>query len=365
MIKLLNCKWNELSERLEGKKLYCFGSGSQAEWLSYEICQVHLAERIYAFIDNAPQRCGKYVEIDGVQIPIISFEMFIAQCDEDTVILITSMHYGDMVEQMDQEPLLDGLECYIEVFLEEITEKALVEKNNEAVEKIPKKIHYCWFGKKDIPEQYKRYMESWQEFCPDYEIIRWDESNYDYNKVNYTRQAYKLGKWAFVSDYARLDIIYAHGGIYLDVDVEVVRNLDDLLIDQMFCGFEKGNCINTGLGFGAVKGFELLRSMREMYHNLNFINPNGTFNLTACTKYQTDFMKKKGLKRNGKQQEIGGIKVYPRTVLAPCDFFGVNSQFSDMTYTIHHYAATWFEKGKSKEALLQRNYEIMQRMREA
>ena len=76
-------------------------------------------------------------------------------------------------------------------------------------------------------------------------------------------------------------------------------------------------------------------------------------------------MKKKGLKRNGKQQEIGGIKVYPRTVLAPCDFFGVNSQFSDMTHTIHHYAATWFEKGKSKEALLQRNYEMMQRMREA
>lgn len=364
MIKLLNCRWNELADKLEGKKIYCFGSGSQAEWLSYEICHLHFAEKISAFVDNNLDKQGSFIRLDGIHIPIISFEKFVRQRDVNTVMLITSMYYSAMIDQMDREPLLDGLECYIEVFLEETIEKACFEKESTPVEKIPKRIHYCWFGKQDIPNQYVKYMESWKRFCPDYEIVRWDESNYDYSKEEYTRQAYKAGKWAFVSDYARLDIVYTYGGIYLDVDVEIVRNLDPLLMNQMFCGFEKGNCINTGLGFGAVRGFEPLRSMRETYENVAFINSDGTLNLTACTKYQTDFLKAQGLKRNGKQQLVNGIKVYPRTVLAPYDFFGVSNQFSDMTFTIHHYAATWFETEKNKKALVQKNREIEQRIRE-
>lgn len=363
MIKLLNCKWDELPGKLEGKKVYCFGSGNQAEWLSYEICQIHLAEKICAFVDNNFEKHGTFVELDSIHIPIISFDKFIQLRDMNTVMLITSMHYSAMIEQMDQEPVLDGLECYIEVFLEEEIEKVDFDNKSGRIEKIPKKIHYCWFGKQDIPKQYLRYMESWQQICPDYEIIRWDESNYDYNKVKYTSQAYKAGKWAFVSDYARLDVIYTYGGIYLDVDVEIVKKLDDLLANQMFCGFEKGNCINTGLGFGAVKGFEPLRSMREMYHDVTFVNTDGTLNLTACTKYQTDFLKTIGLVRNGKQQLIEGISIYPRTVLAPYDFFGASNLFSDMTFTVHHYAATWFEAARDKKALVQKNHEILRRMR--
>lgn len=364
MIRLLNCKWNELNEKLTNKKLYCFGSGSQAEWLSYEICQVHLAEKISAFIDNNFNKQGTFVELDGIKIPVISFDNFVKQRNNGTVILVTSMYYSDMLEQMDREPLLDGVECYIEVFLEEPIEKAYFNVAHNEAEKIPKKIHYCWFGKQDIPQQYLEYLQSWERFCPDYEIIRWDESNYDYDKVSYTSQAYRAGKWAFVSDYARLDIIYTYGGIYLDVDVEVVRNLDPLLKNQMFCGFEKGNLINTGLGFGAEKGFEPLRNMREMYKNVLFINSDGTLNLTPCTKFQTDFLESRGLKRNGKQQLIDEIMVYPRTVLAPYDFFQVSNQFSDMTFTAHHYAATWFGRKNNKRSLVQKNHEIIQRMRE-
>ena len=365
MIKLLNCKWNELPENIRDKRLYCFGAGNQAEWLSYEICQVHLADQICAFIDNDAKKQGSCVRLDGVCIPVISFEQFITERDDGTVVLITSMYYCDMVEQMDAEPSLDGLRCYIEVFLDEQKETVSVDVGNTGMQRIPKKIHYCWFGKQDIPEQYKKYMESWKKFCPDYEIIRWDESNYDYSKVNYTLQAYEAKKWAFVSDYARLDVVYQHGGIYLDVDVEVVNNLDDLLANQMFCGFEKGNCVNTGLGFGAIKGFELLKSMKEMYNRIDFVRADGTLNRTACTKYQTDFLVKKGLKRNGKQQSIGGMKVYPRTVLAPYDFFCVSDQFSDMTHTVHHYAATWFDTEQSKKRLIQKNCELRKRMQES
>ncbi len=364
MIKLLNCKWNELIGRLKGKKIYCFGSGSQSEWLSYEICHINMAERICAFVDNNPEKQGTLKEIDNVFIPVISFEKFVKNRDDSTAVIITSMYYSDIIEQMDQNPALDGMPCYVEVFLEEEVEKVDIEKDNTLEESIPKKIHYCWFGKKQIPNQFLKYMESWKKFCPDYEIVRWDESNYDYDKINYTKQAYKEGKWAFVSDYVRLDVVHTYGGIYLDVDVEIMRNLDNLLANQMFCGFEKGNCINTGLGFGAIKGFEPLKSMREMYNTIDFINSDGSLNLTACTKYQTDFLIAKGLKRDGKQQLLEGITIYPRTVLAPFDFCGVSNQFSNMTFTVHHYAATWFETNKGKKSLLQRNAEILQRMQE-
>lgn len=354
-----------MPEKIKGKKLYCFGSGKQAEWLSYEISQIHLADQICAFVDNDLRKQGTFLTLDDIQIPILSFEQFVAERNDSTVVLITSMYYSDMVDQLDAEPLLDDLECYIEVFLEEPRELAVIDDGNVRMQQIPKRIHYCWFGKQDIPEQYKKYIDSWKKLCPDYEIIRWDESNYDYKKVKYTHQAYNAGKWAFVSDYARLDVIEQYGGIYLDVDVEVVKNLDGLLADQMFCGFEKGNCVNTGLGFGAVKGFELLKSMKEMYHQVDFLRDDGTLNLTACTKYQTDFLKKNGLKRNGKQQNIKGIKVYPRTVLAPYDFWGVDNQFSDMTHAVHHYAATWFSAKHSKERLVQRNCELKKRMQES
>ena len=94
---------------------------------------------------------------------------------------------------------------------------------------IPKKIHYCWFGRNEIPEKTLRCIESWKKYCPDYEIIQWNEDNYDINKIPYMKDAYKEKKWAFVSDYARLDVIYQYGGIYLDTDVELVNSLDDLL----------------------------------------------------------------------------------------------------------------------------------------
>ena len=99
---------------------------------------------------------------------------------------------------------------------------------------IPKKISYCWFGGNPLPEKITKCIESWKKYCPDYEIIRWDETNYDVNKIPFVRDAYKEKKWAFVSDYARLDIIYNQGGIYLDTDVELVKNID----------FEKILCYN-------------------------------------------------------------------------------------------------------------------------
>lgn len=363
MVDLRNCKWDEFLTRLGDRHLYCFGSGELAKWLSAEVCGHDISSRIVAFVDNNELKSGTYVNVDGREIPVMSYQDFLLHRNKDSVMLITNMYYSDILEQMDGEEALSGMECYIEVFLKEeqakVSESELFTQNERT---IPKVIHYCWFGKQEIPEVYKQYIASWKKYCPDYEIVRWDERNYDYTKIPYTRQAYEAGKYAFVSDYARLDIVYNHGGIYLDIDVEITRNLDLLLGNDMFCGFEKGNVVNTGLGFGAKAGFAKLGEMRAQYHDLNFFREDGSLTLTACTKYQTDYLTERGLKRNGKLQIIDGIRVFPRTVLAPFDFYGVDDFTSKETFSVHHYAATWFSKANHKELLLKRNDELRERM---
>ena len=116
---------------------------------------------------------------------------------------------------------------------------------------IPKKIHYCWIGGNPLPELAIKCIESWKKYCPDYEIIEWNEKNYDFRKNQFMREAYDEKKWGFVPDYARLDIIYEHGGIYLDTDVEIIKPLDSLLKEQGFAGMEQPGIVALGLGFGA------------------------------------------------------------------------------------------------------------------
>lgn len=363
MVELKNCNWKDFLSKLNCRPLYCFGCGELATWLAKGVCGQNISEYIVAFVDNDKRKEGTYICIDNKYIPVISYSEFVKTRAKDSVMLITSMYYSEILDQLDNERILAGMDCYIEVFLEEemikVSEKEL---RGSSIEQIPKIIHYCWFGKKEMPNVYKQYMETWKKYCPDYEIIRWDESNYDYTKTEYTKNAYDAGKWAFVSDYARLDIVYNNGGIYLDTDVEVVKNLDALLNNNMFCGFEKGNLINTGLGFGAIKGFEKLKRMRNIYHAISFKRENGLLNLTACTKYQTDYLMQEGLERDGSLQKINGIKILPRTVLSPFDFYGVSDLTSEATFTIHHYAATWLHQNNCKEKLVKRNDELRKRM---
>ena len=150
---------------------------------------------------------------------------------------------------------------------------------------IPKIIHYCWFGKNKYPAIVQKCVASWHKYCPDYEIKLWNEDNYDVKKNMYMIEAYKNKKWAFVSDFARLDIIYKEGGIYLDADVELVRSLDDLLEEKCFVAGD-GMGINTGLGFGAEKEHTVVKEMLDLYEGKHFITA-GVPDLTPCTVLNT------------------------------------------------------------------------------
>lgn len=226
---------------------------------------------------------------------------------------------------------------------------------------IPKVIHYCWFGKNEIPDNLKRCIESWKKKLPDYEICRWDESNYDINKCEYIREAYSEKKWAFVSDYARLDICYTYGGIYLDTDVEVIKSFDDLLNLDGFCGMEIGkekmpNEVNVGLALGMQKGLEIGRILRDTYHSLHFKREDGSLDLTPCPVIQTKILKEFGLLANNKMQVIENLTVFPTDYFCPMNQYTGKIEITDRTYSIHHYFDSWDSPVDQKRRKLRMKY---------
>ncbi len=206
---------------------------------------------------------------------------------------------------------------------------------------IPKIIHYCWFGGKALSPLAEKCIASWNFFLPDYKIIRWDESNYDFNKILYTRQAAEAQKWAFVTDYARLDILYLHGGIYFDVDVEVIRPFDELLELPAFAGFEHRNLVNSGLGMGAIPGNPIIREMRDDYIGRNFLLSNGKKNMTPCPIYQTTVLMQHGLKKENRKQDLGNIVIFPEEYFSPFNIYSGKMNKNAATFSIHWYNASW------------------------
>ena len=206
---------------------------------------------------------------------------------------------------------------------------------------IPKVIHYCWFGGNPLPELAKKCIKSWKKYCPDYEIIEWNESNFDFNCCDYAKEAYQAKKWAFVSDVARMKIIYEYGGIYLDVDVEVIKPLDDLLLNDAYFGFEADKYIATGLGFGACKGNELIGLFLDDYYNRSFVKDDGSFDTTPCPQIQTSILLKFGLIQNGTKQIIKNATIFPTDFFCPLDYNTGKTTITSNTYSIHHFNASW------------------------
>ncbi len=210
---------------------------------------------------------------------------------------------------------------------------------------IPKKIHYCWFGDAEPDELTKKCIASWSKYCPDYEIVKWSEDNYNVNRHPYMKEAYEAGKWAFVTDYARLDILYEHGGIYFDTDVELIKNPDDLLKNKAFAGMEDGYLVATGLGIGSEPGTEIIGKLRDIYKDIHFKTEFG-YDTTACVEYTTNYLKKRGLKKEDNIQTIDDLTIYPKEYFCPVNAGSRKANITENTYTIHHFAASWYQGSK-------------------
>lgn len=207
---------------------------------------------------------------------------------------------------------------------------------------IPKKIHYCWFGGNPYPEDFLKYLETWKKYCPNYEIIEWNEKTFDINSNKYVKEAYECKKWAFVTDYVRLWAIYNYGGIYMDTDVEVLRSLDSFLECQAFSGFEREDAVPTGIMAGE-KGQRAIKDLLDMYNNMNFINADGTMNLHTNVELITKYFSDKGIKLNNTKQTINGFTMYPKDFFCPKNSRTLEIELTDNTYTIHHFQGSWVE----------------------
>ncbi len=212
---------------------------------------------------------------------------------------------------------------------------------------IPKKIHYCWFGGKPLNKLGKKCLASWKKFFPDYEIIEWNESNFDFGCCRYVEEAAKEKKWAFVSDYARYKILYEQGGIYFDTDVEVIKSFDDILEKGAFMGRENPDeimAVAPGLGMAVEPGLEIYKEVLDDYEKSSFYNADGTLNLYTVVYRMTDILRKHGLQDTTNIQKVAGITIYPSEYFCPIDMKTGRVETTSNTYSIHRYAGSWVDK---------------------
>lgn len=210
---------------------------------------------------------------------------------------------------------------------------------------IPKVIHYCWFGGNQLPDTAIKCIESWRRFCPGYEIREWNESNFDVAECDYVREAYEAKKWAFVSDYARFKILHEEGGLYFDVDVEMVSPIDDIVSAGPFMGVEDSDnmLVNPGLGLGAEPGMDFYAVMLERYRGMHFSFSDDPDSVKTVVDYTTELLKDYGLVRTDEVQEVCGIRIYPKDYFNPTDMDSGRVTITGNTVSIHHYAATWVD----------------------
>lgn len=208
---------------------------------------------------------------------------------------------------------------------------------------IPKKIHYCWFGRGELPKLAQKCIASWKKYCPDYEIIQWNEDNFDLDYNGYTRYCYDHQKWAFLSDFARLVIIAEQGGIYFDTDVELLQSPEELLHYGAFYGFENDQNIATGLGFGAEANHPTVVAMKRIYEEIQ-PDENGVYPMIVCPALNTEALLSFGLQLDGSRQNIGGAEILPAEYLNPYDDPTGRLNRTENTISVHWYSKSWMSK---------------------
>lgn len=231
---------------------------------------------------------------------------------------------------------------------------------------IPKVIHYCWFGGNPLPESAKRCIASWRKYLPDYEIIEWNESNFEFDCCDYVKEAYSEKMWAFVSDYARFKVLYEWGGVYFDTDVELIKPINDILEQGSFMGSEASpvsqngieeRLINPGLGLAVVPGLDICKEILAHYNNIHFINAQGIQDITTVVTRMTNIMVVHGYdtRKKGKQY-IEEVCIYPPEYFCPLNYYTGRLAITEKTRSIHHYSETWHSPMEKRIGELQRRF---------
>ena len=207
----------------------------------------------------------------------------------------------------------------------------------------------------NLSDEVKKYMETWKKYCPYYEITEWNESNFDVNQNQYCREAYEAGKWAFVSDYARLKILYDYGGIYMDTDMEVCKPLDRLASYAFWSGFESESQFPTGI-MASCRDNELLGYLLSYYNEKHFKDADGSYDTTTNVITITKMIKDKyNVELNNTFQIFGeNYAIFPFEYFCAKDFFSGKVSKTENTYTIHHFNGSWLNKCESRKIMIRK-----------
>lgn len=212
---------------------------------------------------------------------------------------------------------------------------------------IPKIIHYCWFGRGEMPQLAKDCIASWHKYMPDWEYKLWNEDNFDVNSIPYTKEAYEAKKYAFVSDYVRLWVLEKEGGLYLDTDVEVFKSFEELMRYKAFAGFEGskykpvGTCVMASSSHGLW-----VREQLDNYQGRHFVMADGSYDMTTNVKFLSAQMCKNGFIQNGNEQEYKDLHIFPVDYFCPRHTTGEYIR-TENTYCEHKGIASWSEGRKS------------------
>ena len=341
-------------------KIVIFGTGVVGSTVAPEILkQYDLDDRVDCCIDNDKTRWNTYIRMFNRDVEIKPPDILRNYLGNLTV-LITISRYQGAYEQLLAMKETEYFNCYIipamciENFHTE-GNKGVIKSSKEAL--IPKKIHYMWLGNTALPDNLKQCIDSWYKYCPDYEIIRWDESNYDVHKNVFMSQAYDNQKYGFVPDYARIELLYEHGGIYLDTDVELQRNLDDLLYQEAFCGVEKWQVLNFGGCSGAVKGHKSLEPFLESWSKRELVRCDGTLDNVSSGLIDTMIALRGGYKVNGRNQTVNGMNIYSYDYFHPYDYMSGQLEKTNDTFSIHQFHGGWLgEKAREDNQKVIKQY---------
>lgn len=317
-----------------------------------------LTQRIAFYIDNDSVMQGRNMKVQDREVGIRAVDALSTE-GKNTALILAVSRYAEVLEQLERMMCTADMICYlmpmmcIRNFCSDISDGEPVLSDKSL---IPKKIHYMWLGKKQIPSNLQKCIDSWKKYCPEYEIIQWNENNYDIHKHPYMQAAYEKRAYGFVPDYARLDILYRHGGIYMDTDVEVIKNLDPLLNQEAFCGVEKWQVLNFGGCSGAIKGHRMIGNFLKAREDVLFLDADGRQNTVTCGYYDTNVALENGYCINGKTQSIQGMNIYASDYFHPYDYMSGHTYMTEHTYSTH-----WFNGGWLDEKMKQANEETMRK----
>ena len=219
---------------------------------------------------------------------------------------------------------------------------------------IPKVIHYCWFGRGEMPKLMKKCVKSWSKYCPDWQVVLWNEDTFDVNSTIWTKQAYEAKKYAFVTDYVRLKALYEQGGVYMDADVELTQPIDCFLKHEAFSGFESATTVPTGI-IASQAGQKVIKGWLDYYTDRPYLI-DGKPNMDPNVSFMTVDLKNRGLRMDDTLQNIDGVVIYPQTFFCPLSVIEAEKKITEDTHAIHHFTSTWrTEKARKDFARVRRS----------